>query len=112
MTFAPAEALFWHMVVLYNAARLLREGFVSMTEEQTTTELREIFSPDFTTSKRLLGMLLLVIGIIGFVGILSLDLIGGGREGGIGPTQRAALALMIAIAIFGLSLLPLGKQPA
>ncbi|MCA9915246.1 MAG: hypothetical protein KC496_17955, partial [Anaerolineae bacterium] len=63
-------------------------------------------------SKRMLGVLLLVIGIIGFIGILSLDLIGSGREGGIGPTQRAALALMSAVAVFGLTLIPLGKQPA
>jgi len=82
-----------------------------MPDETPTTEIRQFLSLDFTFSKRSIGVLLLIVGILGFAGILSLDLIGGGREGGIGPTQQAALMLMAAIALFGLTLIPLGKQP-
>lgn len=82
-----------------------------MPDETPTTDLRSALSLHFTPSKRTVGVLLVVVGIVGFAGILSLDVIGGGREGGIGPTQQAALALMAAIGLFGLTLLPLGKHP-
>lgn len=82
-----------------------------MPDETQITDIRQFLSSDFTPSKRFLGIFLLIVGIVGFIGILSLDLIGGGREGGIGPTQQAALMLMAAIALFGLTLIPLGKQP-
>jgi hypothetical protein len=58
-------------------------------------------------SKRNLGLLLLIGGIIGFVGVISIDLIDAGREGGIGPAQQIALALMAGVAVIGLSLIPL-----
>jgi hypothetical protein len=67
---------------------------------------------DFTLSKRLLGLLLIVGGVGGFVAILAIDLIDVGREGGIGPAQQIALGLMLALALAGLTLLPLGDQPA
>ena len=67
---------------------------------------------DFSFTKRQLGMLCLVIGIIGFAAIIGIDLIDAGREGGIGPAQRIGLGLMAAIALLGLTLLPLGNDPA
>lgn len=67
---------------------------------------------DFTLSKRLLGLLLIVAGVAGFVAILAIDVLDAGREGGIGPAQRIALGLMVAMALAGLTLLPLGDQPA
>jgi hypothetical protein len=66
----------------------------------------------FTLTKRHLGLLLLLIGVGGFVAILSIDLLDVGREGGIGPAQGAALGGMIVLALVGLTLLPLGKAPA
>ena len=77
-----------------------------------TSKLRYLFTDRFTVSKRQLGMVLLLVGIIGFIGIFALDYIGGGREGGIGPAQRAALILMVVVAILGASLIPLGDTPA
>jgi hypothetical protein len=67
---------------------------------------------DFTLTKRLLGLLLLIAGIAGFVAILAIDIVDAGREGGIGPAQQIALGLMVAMALAGLTLLPLGDQPA
>ncbi|GAB4509054.1 MAG: hypothetical protein OHK0046_03310 [Anaerolineae bacterium] len=67
---------------------------------------------DFTLTKRHLGLLCLLIGVVGFVGILGIDILDAGREGGIGPAQRIALGLMVALALLGLTLIPLGDDPA
>lgn len=82
------------------------------TQREETTELRAIFSENFTFSKRLLGIVLLSGGIVGSMAILAVDFIGGGREGGIGPSQSFALMIVIAAAIIGATLIPLGKRPA
>ena len=71
-----------------------------------------MFSNDFTFSKRLLGIMLLIIGIGGFFAILMIDILDVGREGGIGPSQRIALSATAAIALLGLSLIPLGRDSA
>jgi predicted MFS family arabinose efflux permease len=67
---------------------------------------------DFTLTKRHLGLLLLLVGVAGFLGILAIDILDVGREGGIGPAQQIALGLMIALALTGLTLIPLGNDPA
>lgn len=84
----------------------------NQSEENRSHNIREILSPDFTFTKRQLGIILLVIGGLSFLGILGLDLVGGGREGGIGPAQQAALVVMAFVALIGLSLIPLGDDPA
>lgn len=71
-----------------------------------------MFRDDFTFSKRQLGLLLLLGGLLGAAGLLALDFVGGGREGGIGPAQATAIALLLLAALIGLSLLPLGNDPA
>lgn len=63
-------------------------------------------------TKRALGVLLLVGGVVGFVAILAIDVLDVGREGGIGPAQRIALGGCVALALVGLSLLPLRDMPA
>jgi predicted MFS family arabinose efflux permease len=83
-----------------------------MDEKSPRTSLRHILSQDFTFTKRQLGTLLLLIGVVGFVGILAIDVLNPDREGGIGPAQSAALGLMIFTALVGLSLIPLGDMPA
>lgn len=67
---------------------------------------------NFTLTKRHLGLLLLVGGIAGFFGVLAIDIIDVGREGGIGPVQQIVLAGCLLIAGIGLSLIPLGNQLA
>jgi hypothetical protein len=74
--------------------------------------LLRMFSNDYTLSKRALGILLVLIGVGGFVAVLLIDVLDAGREGGIGPSQRIALAVLLAIALFGLTLIPLGSRPA
>jgi len=81
-------------------------------EQETTHKITEILSPNFTFTKRQLGIILLAIGGLSFLGILGLDFIGAGREGGIGPAQMAALVVMAFVALIGLSLIPLGDDPA
>ncbi len=71
-----------------------------------------MFSNQFTLSKRLLGALLLIGGIAAFAAILSIDVLDVGREGGIGPAQRIALGGAALMALIGITLIPLGKQPA
>ena len=67
---------------------------------------------DFSLSKRQLGALLVIAGVAGFAAILAIDALDAGREGGIGPAQRIGLGLMVALALAGLTLLPLGNNPA
>lgn len=71
-----------------------------------------MFSNQFTLTKRHLGLLMLIGGIVGFVGIFAIDVLDVGREGGIGPAQRIALGGCVAMALVGLTLIPLGNQPA
>jgi hypothetical protein len=67
---------------------------------------------DFTFTKRQLGIILCLIGGLAFVGLLSLDVVFGSREGGIGPAQRLALVGSAALFLIGLTLLPLKNTPA
>ena len=63
-------------------------------------------------TKRQLGLLMALGGIIGFGAILAIDIVDAGRPGGIGPAQTMALALAAACAIIGLTLVPFGDAPA
>lgn len=67
---------------------------------------------DFKLTKKHLGLLLVFAGTVGFLGILAIDILDVGREGGIGPAQQIALGLMAALVIAGLTLIPLGNDPA
>ena len=71
-----------------------------------------MLSNRFILSKHHLGLLLLFGGILGFVAILSIDVLDVGREGGIGPAQRIALGGCVLMALVGLTVIPLGDQPA
>lgn len=63
-------------------------------------------------TKRQLGVILIAIGLGGAVLIVAGDLLGAGRHLGLGPVQRAALVAALALAIVGVTLLPLGNRPA
>ncbi len=76
------------------------------------TKLAAMSEQDNGITKRQLGIGLAVVGAIGFLGILAIDIFDAGRQGGIGPAQSLALQLMVVVAIIGLSLIPLGDAPA
>lgn len=57
-------------------------------------------------------MILLTAGVLAFLGIISIDLLDAGREGGIGPAQQIAFAVSIITILIGLTLIPLGNSPA
>lgn len=63
-------------------------------------------------TKRQLGKLCAGLGLLAALAILALDVLFPGRAGGFGPNQIAALVVSIVIFILGLSLLPLGDDPA
>ncbi len=79
---------------------------------QVVVYFRPMFSNHFTLSKRHLGFVLLIGGILAVIGILSVDIFNVGREGGIGPAQQLALGVSILVALVGLTLIPLGNTPA
>jgi len=69
--------------------------------------LARLWSVDYRPSKRDLALVLIVGSLLAIVGLLALDLLGGGREGGIGPAQRAALLACGLGMVVGVLLLPL-----
>lgn len=71
-----------------------------------------MLSNQFTLTKRHVGLLLLLGGILGFIAILAIDILDVGREGGIGPAQRIALGGCVLMVLVGLTLIPLGDQLA
>lgn len=71
-----------------------------------------MFSNHFTFTKRQIGWLLFVGGLWIFIGVVAIDMLNAGREGGIGPAQQVALGFSALVAVIGLSLIPLGNHPA
>jgi hypothetical protein len=71
-----------------------------------------MFKRDFHFSKRQLGFLCVAVGGLALVGILGIDVLDAGREGGIGPAQRIALGGAFMLIVIGLTLIPLGDTPA
>ncbi len=78
---------------------------------------------DFTLSKRALGLILLVIGLVGTIGLLGLDplaellhrlgidILSPDRQAGFGPMQQVALLASLALTVAGLTMLPLREAP-
>ena len=73
--------------------------------------IKHFFSLEFTFSKRLLGLILVIVGVLGCLGLLAFDLIRQSDQG-VGPAQRAAMLGLGAVAFIGLTLIPLGKAEA
>jgi hypothetical protein len=84
---------------------------MTRSDNETTTDIRQFFSLDYTVSKRQFGLLLCIVGGLALTGLLLLDTVGGGREGGIGPAQQIGLALSALMTLLGLSLIPFGDRP-
>lgn len=68
---------------------------------------------NFTLTKRHLGILAVIFGVVALVGIFLFDALGiSDPEGGFGPSQKAGVVLAILTIFAGLTLLPLGDTPA
>ena len=93
------------MAIGENTRRILRQNRDSLRAILPTMWERPL-------SKRQLGLLLVLAGSVGVVGVLAVDLLNAGREGGLGPAQSLALAAMILVVLVGLTLLPFGDRPA
>ena len=63
-------------------------------------------------TKRMVGIALAVVGLVGIAGVMAVDLVGAGKWSGFGPAQKQAMAACAVIALVGVSLLPLGDRPA
>ena len=66
---------------------------------------------DWIISKRALGVLFMLAGVLAAAGILLLDRLRGGAAD-FGPSQQLGVAGAVALVIVGLTLLPLGDRPA
>lgn len=63
-------------------------------------------------TKRQLGLLLGFFGLLLTLGIFAIEWFDAGNFQGIGPLQRIALIVALAILLLGMSLIPLGDRPA
>lgn len=63
-------------------------------------------------TKRQLGLFLTFFGILLTLGIFAVEWFEAGNFQGIGPLQRIALIISLAILIVGITLIPLGNRPA
>ncbi|MCC7448090.1 MAG: hypothetical protein IT324_11780 [Anaerolineae bacterium] len=66
---------------------------------------------DHRLTKRQLGLLFLVFGVLGMVGLLALDVVRPPQVSGIGPAQKLALLGCGGLAVLGVTLIPLGSRP-
>jgi len=66
---------------------------------------------DWIVTKRGLGLIFIVVGLLGAVGVVGLDVLRG-RSLDFGPTQVLVIGGCIALVIVGITLIPLGDRPA
>ena len=63
-------------------------------------------------TKRMVGIALIAVGLIGLVGVAAVDVLGAGKWSGLGPAQQQAMLACVCIALIGIILVPLGDKPA
>jgi hypothetical protein len=63
-------------------------------------------------TKKQLGLMIAGSGALIVIGTLAVEILGAGRESGLGPAQQLALAGALGLIAFGLTLVPLGDRPA
>lgn len=97
---------------MYGHSRGASAAPLLFTSPMNLTTLPAMSEDDEGITKRQLGIGLAILGAVGFLLILSIDVLDAGRQGGIGPAQSLALLLMAALSLIGLSLIPLGDASA
>jgi hypothetical protein len=73
--------------------------------------LKRVFSPDFTLTKRHLGVILLAAGLVLVAGMFVVDAVKS-QSDGIGTVQKLGILVGVTSVVVGLTLLPLGNRPA
>ncbi len=63
-------------------------------------------------TKRMAGIALVGLGLLIVVATIAVDLAGVGKWRGFGPSQRAAVAVGLAVLLAGAAMIPLGDRPA
>ena len=63
-------------------------------------------------TKRQLGILVAVVGVVGSVAIFAVDRLGAGEWSGFGPLQQIGLGLGVVLLATGLILVRVGDRPA
>ncbi len=63
-------------------------------------------------TKRKLGLIVILSGVLLVVGVVGVDLLGAGEWTGFGPLQRIGVGLGIAAIAVGCILFRLGDRPA
>jgi hypothetical protein len=65
---------------------------------------------DWIITKRHLGIAVMSVGALGFIGLLVIDRIRSSDQ--FGPTQQLAVVACIGLILLGATLFPLGDRPA
>lgn len=73
--------------------------------------LRDLFSEDFTFTKRHLGVMLTAAGVILLAATFAAEAVNS-QSAGLGTMQKLGIVLGVASTLAGLTLLPLGSRPA
>ena len=63
-------------------------------------------------TKRQLGVIVAVIGLLAVSGLVAVDLVGVGQWAGFGPLQRLGAGAGLGFVVVGLILFRLGDRPA
>ena len=63
-------------------------------------------------TKRQLGIIIILLTLLGFAGLVGVDLVGAGKWSGFGPLQRIGAGLGGVAILVGIVLILLGKRPA
>ena len=74
--------------------------------------LLHMFTREEPITKRQLGIAMSIVGGVGIVAVLAIELLQIGRQSGIGPAQAFALFILTIMLVVGLTLIPLGDVPA
>jgi hypothetical protein len=63
-------------------------------------------------TKRQLGIFLALVGLLGAIGVVAVDLLGAGEWSGFGPLQRLGVGAGVGLIAVGIALIAVGNRPA
>lgn len=63
-------------------------------------------------TKRQLGIFVTILGVLGILAVVGVDVFGAGQWSGFGPLQRIGIGAGTGVVLVGLILMRLGDRPA